>query len=193
MTRVIAGTAGGRRLRAPAGAATRPTSDRVREALFSALESERGTLEGAAFLDVYAGSGAVGIEARSRGAARVVLVEAARPALDAIRANIATLALGEVEVLAGKADRVGRGQPPGGPFDVAFFDPPYRESDGALAGVVAAFADHGWLAAGALVVVERDRRSAWTWPDSLAPLRSRGYGETVLWYGRWDLSRSGAA
>ena len=99
MTRIIAGTAGGRRIKTPAGDGTRPTSDRVREALFSAIDSELGSIAGLRFLDVYAGSGAVGLEARSRGAGVVTLVEHDRRAAALIRENARTLGFTGIDVV----------------------------------------------------------------------------------------------
>src|SRR5579864_3805417 len=101
MTRVIAGTAGGRRLSVPAGRDTRPTSDRAREGLFATVQAIYGSLAGASVLDLYAGSGAVGLEALSRGAARAVMIEADPRAVRVIRANIAALDLPEAHVIAG--------------------------------------------------------------------------------------------
>lgn len=119
--RVVAGAYKGRRLRAPAGAATRPTADRVREALFSIL----GTIDGRHVLDLYAGSGALGIEALSRGAASATFVESARPALAAIRANLEAVSAAEVEVVAADALAWLRTRAPAGRFDLVFCDPPY--------------------------------------------------------------------
>jgi 16S rRNA (guanine966-N2)-methyltransferase len=179
VTRVIAGVAGGRRLAVPAGRRTRPTSDRAREGLFSSL----GELTGAAVLDLYAGSGAVGLEAASRGAAAVVLVEREPHALAAIRANVEALGLAAVEVRAELVERFLAGAPPRpAPFDVVYVDPPYADP---VDGVLALLAGGGWLAAGATVVVERDRRSpAPAWPAPLVAHRSRRYGDSTLWYGR---------
>ena len=186
MTRIIAGTARGRRLRTPSGEATRPTADRVREALFSALESELGTLSGLRFLDLYAGSGAVGLEARSRGAVAVTAVESDRRTARLVQDNAAALGFDGVEALAQPVARV-VGQRPADPFDVVFADPPYPldndRVEAALAGLVA----NGWLAAGALLVVERSARSVEpVWPPGLVRERERKYGETVLWYVRAD-------
>ncbi len=103
MTRIVAGSAGGRRLRTPSGGRTRPTSDRVKEALFSALESQIGTLAGRRFLDLFAGSGAVGLEARSRGAQHVTLVERDPATAALIRANAKELGLDQVTVLVASA------------------------------------------------------------------------------------------
>src|SRR5512135_696597 len=125
MTRVVAGTAGGRRLAVPRGQSTRPTSDRAREGLFSALESMLGGLAGARVLDLYAGSGAVGLEAASRGAVAVLLVESDRRALEAVRANVAALGLPGTQVRGDTVERVAAVPNPGAPYDLAFLDPPY--------------------------------------------------------------------
>ncbi len=184
MTRIIGGSVGGRRIKTPPGAATRPTADRVREALFSALESELGTLVGRAFVDVYAGSGAVGLEARSRGASTVTLVESDRAAAALIRANASTLGLDEVQVVSDRAERWAPSRPGGVTFDVAFLDPPYSLASERLSELLGLLATNGWLAAGALVVLERSGRdSEWLWPAGFEGVRSRRYGETMLWYG----------
>jgi 16S rRNA (guanine966-N2)-methyltransferase len=191
MTRVIAGSARGRRLAVP-GAGTRPTADRVREAVFSAVTSALGSLGGAHVLDLYAGSGAVGIEALSRGAAHVLLVESDRKARDVVCANVATVGLPGAVVIGNDVSRVTSAAPPPGaqpPYDLVFADPPYDLDDASLDAVIAGLAQHGWLGEGSLVLVERPRRrSATTWPDGFEPGRERTYGETVvrsaLWYGR---------
>jgi 16S rRNA (guanine966-N2)-methyltransferase len=186
VTRIIAGSARGRRLRTPTGDGTRPTADRVREALFSALESQIGGWEGVRFLDLYAGSGAVGLEAASRGADRVVLVEQAPAVAALIRANAATLGSAGVAVVAEPAARFAkRGARPGEVFDVVFADPPYDVATVDVADVLAALLDTGRLAADAVVVVERARRGdAWRWPEGLTGVRDKRYGDTMLWYGR---------
>ena len=183
MTRIIGGSAGGRRLKAPAGDRTRPTSDRVREALFSSLDSDLGSLAGLRFLDLYAGSGAVGLEARSRGAGVVTLVEQDRRTASLIRDNLRTLGFNQVEVVAGAVARVLAG-PPRAPYDVVFLDPPYDLGTGDVMAALTALVEHGWLAEGAVVVVERSTRSGeLDWPRGLAAARSKRYGETTLWYG----------
>ena len=184
MTRIIGGVAGGRRLRTPPGDATRPTSDRVREALFSALESRLGTLAGTRFLDVYAGSGAVGLEASSRGASEVVLVEHTGSVAALIRSNAAELGLSGVSVIHAAADKLAGRFPSGGLFDVAFFDPPYDVSVAAVGAVIATLDQADWLAPEALLVVERARRGEpWQWPSGFEGVREKKYGDTMLWYG----------
>ncbi|GAA2036854.1 16S rRNA (guanine(966)-N(2))-methyltransferase RsmD [Pseudokineococcus marinus] len=185
MTRVVAGSAGGRTLVVPRGSATRPTSERVREALFSRLEHE-GLLEGARVLDLYAGSGALGLEAASRGAAAVVLVDAGREAARACRRNAAVTGLAGVEVWEAPVERVLAGAP-GSPLeagaDLVLVDPPYDVAEEALASVLAALTGRGWLAPEAVVVVERSSRSPEpTWPEGLQRYASRRYGETAVWF-----------
>ena len=183
MTRIIGGEAGGRRLRTPTGESTRPTSDRVREALFSSLEALLGSVQGLRFLDLYAGSGAVGLEARSRGAGVVTCVEQDRRTAALVRDNARSLGL-DVEVVAGA---VGRhlAHPPRTPYDVVFADPPYAVPDEEITAMLAALVDGGWLAPDALVVVERSRRTReFDWVEGITAERSRRYGETTLWYGR---------
>ena len=194
MTRIIAGVAGGRRLEVPPGRATRPTSDRAREGLFAAVTALLGSLEGASVLDLYAGSGAVGLEALSRGAAHVLMIESDPGAAQVIRRNIESLRLPGARLL---QDRVGRalrrGPGPGGPSDLAFADPPYSAGDDELSDMLVTLADRGWLTSDALVVLERDARSgAPPWPSGYSQERSRRYGETLLWYGRSRRITTGA-
>ena len=185
MTRIIGGSAGGRRLQTPRGDLTRPTSDRVREALFSALESSLGSLEGLRFLDLYAGSGAVGLEALSRGASTATLVEQDRRTAELIRANARTVGLPETEVVAAAVARHLSGRPVAA-YDVVFLDPPYSHPGDAVVGDLAALAAPGWLAADAVVVVERSsRQPIGAWPDGFRPDRVRRYGETTLTFATW--------
>lgn len=182
MTRIIGGSAGGRRITTPRGSATRPTSDRVREALFSAVESWCGSLHGLRFLDLYAGSGAVGLEAWSRGAGVVTLVEHDRRTAALIARNAVSLGFARADVVTGPVGATLR-HAPAAPYDVVFLDPPYDLGDDDLAADLAALVDHGWLVPGALVVVERSARSPEpVWPSALDGQRERRYGETVLWY-----------
>jgi 16S rRNA (guanine966-N2)-methyltransferase len=178
MTRIIAGTWGGRRLVTPRGADTRPTSDRVREALFSSLESELGGFAELRVLDLYAGSGALGLEALSRGAAFAQFVEKHRAASAAIGKNLAELEIptSMARVSSSPVERFVSQLTDG--FDLVFLDPPYALATAELTQVVAA------LPAGGLIVVERSTRDPFTWPDNRTGLRERAYGETTLWYGR---------
>ena len=183
MSRIIGGDAGGRRIRVPTGNGTRPTSDRVREALFSAVDAALGSLHGLRFLDVYAGSGAVGLEARSRGAGVVTLVERDRRAAGVIRDNVRTLGFDQVEVVVSSAARFVE-RPPRAPYDVVFLDPPYAVPVEEVVALLRAMHVHGWLVPDALAVVERPSRGPdVAWPDGFAPGRRRTYGETTLWYG----------
>ena len=183
MTRIIAGTAGGRRLQTPRGQATRPTSDRVREALFSAIESWAGSLSGLRVLDLYAGTGAVGLEALSRGAAEATLVEHDRATAALIQRNARELGFATARVVAGSVRTFLAGA--GEPYDLVFLDPPYPLPDEAVDADLAALVDGGWLAPDALVVVERPgKRSRVTWPEPLGEWRMKKYGESALWYGR---------
>ena len=186
MTRIIAGIAGGRRLAVPSGRSTRPTSDRTREGLFAAVLAALGSLEGTRVLDLYAGSGAVGLEALSRGAADVLLIESDPGAVRVIKRNIETVGLPGASVI---QDRVGRalrrGPASSGTRDLVFADPPYAAGDDELSHALGTLTQGGWLSAGALVVVERDVRSGPPpWPAEYVQDRSRRYGETLLWYGR---------
>jgi 16S rRNA (guanine966-N2)-methyltransferase len=185
VTRIVAGAARGRRLAVPPGDSTRPTSDRAREALFSALGSLIRAWAGRRFLDLYAGSGAVGLEALSRGAAEVVLVESDAKAARTITANVAAVGLPGAEVRRTTAELAVRslGVAGGAPFDVVFADPPYDLGDDRLGEVLLAVRPA--LADDAVVAVERSTRGGtWEWPAGYEALRSRRYGEATLWYGR---------
>jgi 16S rRNA (guanine966-N2)-methyltransferase len=185
VTRIIAGLAGGRRLATGSGRTTRPTRDRAREGLFSTVEAIRGGLAGAAAADLYAGSGAVGLEALSRGAADVLLVEADGRAARVIRENIALVGLQGARLVTDKVGRaLGRGPEGAAPRDFVFADPPYAAADDEVAAVLSALLGPGWLAPGALVAVERATRSGpLTWPVGYEFDRSRRYGEATVWYG----------
>jgi 16S rRNA (guanine966-N2)-methyltransferase len=182
MTRLIAGVAGGRRLTVPP-AGVRPTGDRAREALFNSL----GTLldlEGVAVLDLYAGSGALGLEALSRGAGNVVFVESSPKVLPVLRANLAAVGLPGGRVLAGSVPTLVAGPAPTA-FDLVLADPPYATTEDEVLGVLGALSRGGWLAPGAVVVVERSsREEPFEWPTPLTGLRDRRYGEALLRYGR---------
>ncbi|RBY82073.1 16S rRNA (guanine(966)-N(2))-methyltransferase RsmD [Geodermatophilus sp. TF02-6] len=182
MTRLIAGTAGGRRLRVPPSG-VRPTGDRAREGLFNSLAT-MVDLEGASVLDLYAGSGALGLEALSRGAAQVVFVESGPRVLPVLRANLAAVGLPGGRVVAGSVPTVVAGRPPTR-FDLVLADPPYATPVAEVLGVLEALVTGEWLAEDAVVVVERSaREEPWEWPTPLRGLRDRRYGEAVLRYGR---------
>jgi 16S rRNA (guanine966-N2)-methyltransferase len=185
MSRVIAGAAGGRRLAVPPGQGTRPTSDRAREGLFSTWTSLRGTLDGARVLDLFGGSGAVGLEALSRGAAHALIVESDQRAARTIRDNVRSVGLPGAELRLGKAERIAAGDPPRDPYDVVFLDPPYAVTDDEVREILLTLASGRWLAADALATVERGTRGGqFTWPAGFEGLRARRYGEGTLWYGR---------
>lgn len=184
MTRLVGGSAGGRRLRTPSGAATRPTTDRVREALFSSLESSLGGLDGLRVLDLYAGSGALGLEALSRGAAALTAVEHDRRTARLVEANAREVGLGPVEVLARPVGRA-LAAPPRAAYDLVLADPPYDVAEADVADVLALLVQQGWIAPGGTLVLERSARSPEpAWPAGLEPERRKAYGETALWYVR---------
>lgn len=188
MTRIIAGRARGRRLAVP-GHGTRPTSDRVREAMFSTLDSalraDGVDWSGVTVLDLFAGSGALGLEALSRGARSVVMAEQSRPAARVLAANVEAVGGGGVEVLVRDVRLLAASPPPGAPATVVFADPPYDWPAPGLRVLLEELAGSRWIAPDALVVVERPARD----PESPLPSewiepRRRPYGDTVLWYGR---------
>lgn len=183
MSRIIAGSFGGRRLTVPAGRTTRPTSDRTREALFSSLEATHD-LHSGVFLDLYAGSGAVGLEAISRGAPGAVLVESAKEAARVIERNVRELGIADRARVVNARVESALGTLTGLGAATVFLDPPYADGSDELAGLVRRLVTDRIAAADALIVLERDRRSDWHWPDVVEAVRDRRYGETVLWYGR---------
>lgn len=189
VARVIGGRFKGRRLTAPSGDRTRPTSDRVREAVFSSLVSwwalgdaaADRALEGMAFLDLYAGSGAIGLEAASRGAGPVRLVERDPKVAALIRRNASELGASVHVTTAPVGAMVSA--PADIPYDVVWLDPPYALGEDELGAALAQVVDGGWLAPEGLLVVERSSRT----PDPLVPpalddVWSRRYGETTIHY-----------
>jgi 16S rRNA (guanine966-N2)-methyltransferase len=178
---VIAGEAGGLRLAAPKGTRTRPTQDRVKESLFAALGPDR--LLGAAVLDCYAGSGALAIEALSRGATSAVLVDRDPLAVDVIRRNLRTTGfLDRARVQRRGVGGFVKAPPPAeAPFDLVFCDPPYDQPAGELAGVLAALATPEWVGADGTIVIERASSAGPpTLPPGWAVSWSRVYGDTLL-------------
>jgi 16S rRNA (guanine966-N2)-methyltransferase len=177
--RVIAGSAGGRRLVAPKGSA-RPTTDRLKEALFASLGRHR--TDDAAVLDLYAGSGALAIEALSRGAARAVLVDRDVAAEVAIRANLSTTGFADVAAFVrSPVATFLRDDEPWGRFDLVLLDPPYDVPAPEVALVLQALADRPWLADGATVVIERPKDGeAVELPDGWEIEKERAYGDTLL-------------
>ena len=157
---------------------TRPTGDRVREAAFNLI----GPVEGASVLDLYAGSGAVGLEAWSRGAGVVTLVESDRRTARLIEQNARALGFVKANVVAAAVSST-LVKPPSAPYDVVFLDPPYQLDEATLTRDLVSLSGHGWLVPGAMVVVERSSRSPEPgWPDGIAGERHKRYGETTLWY-----------
>lgn len=191
MTRVVGGAAKGRRLAVPPSG-TRPTSGRAREALFSSLA---GLFEvgGTRVLDLFAGTGAVGLEALSRGAVAACFVESDRTACEILRRNVDAVGLAGAEIHRRPAaayltqhrapDSVGAGE--NAPFDLVFLDPPYAYDEQQLGELLTVLAEPRWLADSAIVVVERSARGPEPqWPDAIEAIKQKRYGEGVLWYGR---------
>jgi 16S rRNA (guanine966-N2)-methyltransferase len=189
MTRVIAGMAKGQQLQVPT-TGTRPTSDRVRESVFSATEHVLGGWSGVKVLDLYAGSGALGLEAVSRGAHSATLVESSAQANSVIRANIAKTGL-DAHVV--KADvTVWLAKPASARFDLVFIDPPYSLAGKLVTNVLKSLVSSGWLADGGVVVVERDAKDAGLdWPDGFTAITRRRFGNTSVFRGIWYFADSG--
>ena len=182
--RVIGGLARGRRLHAPPGRQTRPTSDYLREVLFDLLGQQ---VSGRSFLDLYAGTGAVGIEALSRGAARAVFVEHDRRAVASLRRNLEVSGLMEkAEVVPAEVLRyLRRAASTPHRFDMIFLDPPYRGADAATALLL--IASKGLLAPGGMVIMERSSQSAsLPAPGGIAQVREVRHGDSILELYRWE-------
>jgi 16S rRNA (guanine966-N2)-methyltransferase len=180
VTRIVAGAAKGRQLAVPPRG-TRPTSDRAREALFSTLAG-LVDLDGARVLDLYAGTGAVGLEALSRGAAKVTFVESDRTAAGIVQRNADAVGLPGARVVRTSVEAFLTGRPDD-PFDLVYADPPYALDEPTLATVLSALT--GWLRPGGIVVVERSARGPEPrWPDVIQSVKQKRYGEGLLWYGR---------
>lgn len=178
--RIIAGTHRGRLIEVPPDGHTRPTGDRIRESLFSILESGRNDLpqlRGARVLDAFAGSGALGLEALSRGAGHTTFFDTERPAIATVRANVTALGLDErVDIRRADASR----PPPAGgrPCDIVFLDPPY--DSGMTVRAAEALAEAGWVARNGIVAVETRRGAAFAVPARYTLSDSRTYGDTRL-------------
>jgi 16S rRNA (guanine966-N2)-methyltransferase len=181
--RIVSGRFRGRVLRAPAGDTTRPTTDRVREAVFSAIASiAGGDLGGGTVLDAFAGSGALGLEALSRGCSHAVFAEQDRQAIEAIRDTIAafdiasetTVLTGDVFFLA-ERDRLA-----GAPYSLLLLDPPYRLDAARVAWLVATLAENGQLEEGAVVVWEHSRHTTVEWPEGFSAYKCKRYGTTEV-------------
>jgi 16S rRNA (guanine966-N2)-methyltransferase len=179
--RITGGVHRSRALRAPSGDGTRPTSDRVREALFGILSARR-TLLGLRVLDLYAGTGSLALEALSRGAARATLVERSRPALAAIAANVAALRLdGQVRVVAGVVERSMGSIKRDAPFDLVFADPPYAfVASGAAVHALASLVAGGVLATDGLLVLEHGKEDPSPAIPGVSLADTRRYGDTVI-------------
>jgi len=177
--RIVGGRLKGRTLASPTSRAVRPTSDRLRESIFDILEHRfPGSIEGRRALDLFAGAGALGIEALSRGARFALFVDSGVEARALLRANVEALALGGVSrIWRANATRLGKA-PAGGPFGLAFLDPPYGQdlAGPALAGLVRG----GWLEPDAICVVEEAARAEITAPEGLEIVDQRTYGETRI-------------
>jgi 16S rRNA (guanine966-N2)-methyltransferase len=183
--RIIAGLAKGRNLISPSGA-TRPTSDRAREALFSTLESEFGSINDLTFLDLYCGSGAVGAEALSRGAAVVYAVDNDEKATSVTRQNFALLenisGIGTTSVITSSVgkflDKTSELK-----FDVVFLDPPYDLPNNEIEKTLSSLVKNGFLKSSAVIAIERDSKSKrLNWPLGLKELKERKYGAATIFY-----------
>jgi len=185
--RIVAGQWRGRRIEAPAGRETRPTSDRVREAVFSAVSARLGPLDECVVLDLYAGSGALGIEAMSRGADHVTFVESDRRAVECIRGNLRVLEVpaDRYEIVHTSVERLDAGRLPRRPVSLLCADPPYRIDAADVSQVLEALGAAGVLACGALVVYEHAAHGEMRWPDGFIGDGTRAYGDTVVSYARY--------
>ena len=190
MTRIISGKWKSRMLRVPQGV-TRPTTSRVREAIFSTVLHEIGSFDGIQVLDLYAGSGALGIESISRGAHNAVFVDNDRNAVSMIKSNLGGLGHAQTEVIRNNVAAY-LGQPSEhGTFDVVFIDPPYSVVDAVIEDHLELLAHDHWLNPDALVVIERDTQSVIEWPSGFQGFEPRSYGDTAVWYGRYVGSSEG--
>ncbi len=180
--RIVAGSFRGRRIEAPAGQGTRPTTDRVREALFSSLTSLCGPdLGGGLVLDVFAGSGALGLEALSRGTDHVTFVERDRRALSALNANVAALGVsGEVSIRIGDAFSLVRRGALKGPYSLILLDPPYTLDPTATSSMLDHLSDIGAIEDDAVITWERATDGEVRWPEGFEPVLSKRYGSTTV-------------
>ena len=187
MTRIIAGLAKGRRLGVPKDG-TRPTADAVRESIFSSLTARWSDLDDVSVLDLFAGTGAFGLEALSRGAATAVFVESDRQAVRQLQANVDVVGLPGAHVVARTVQAVlAAPPPPAAPFDLVFADPPYADAVDVLPAVRTALAVPGWLGDDALVVLEHASRQRLPdgWPAGFEPWPVRSYGQAAVELARW--------
>jgi 16S rRNA (guanine966-N2)-methyltransferase len=185
--RIIAGELKGRALKVPTSV-TRPTSSRVREALFSSITHQVGDCSELNVLDLFAGSGALGFEALSRGAHRATFIESDRKACDCIQSNAEHLNVQTATII--QADAVHTVATKGSAqFDLVFIDPPYALSDDEVREVLEQLAVNMWLAIDAMVIVERSGKSKVDWPNFFTPLNNKTYGDTSIWYGQYSPDR----
>lgn len=179
--RIVGGVHRGRPIAAPKGLLTRPTTDRVREALMSALGSRLGGFHGAVVLDAFAGSGALGLEALSRGAARATFIERDRAALKALRSNIASLGVtAQATVVAGDAFSLAKRGVVGAPFTLLMLDPPYTLVETEVPVLLGGLAGGGALAPGAVISLERSADTAVAWPEGFELVSTKRYGATAV-------------
>lgn len=187
MTRIIAGVAKGRRLGVPKDG-TRPTADAVRESIFSSLTARWSDLDDVNVLDLFAGTGAFGLEALSRGAAAAVFVESDRQAVRQLQANVDAVGLAGAQVIGRPVQTVlAAPAPPSAPFDLVFADPPYADAVEVLPAVRTSLSVPGWLADDALVVLEHASRQRLPdgWPTGFEPWPVRSYGQAAVELARW--------
>lgn len=185
MTRIIAGSHKGRALKVPQSV-TRPTSSRVREAIFSSAEHSHAGFTDVNVLDLFAGSGALALEAISRGAAYALMMENDPKAIAAIKENMSTLKIRNARVQGGELFSHLISDLPENTFDVVFADPPYNLADDKITLMLEALSNRGWLAPDALIVVERDKYSDFMWPHEYTNISQRTYGDTVVSYARYS-------
>jgi 16S rRNA (guanine966-N2)-methyltransferase len=181
--RIVAGEFRGRKLAAPKGEETRPTTDRVREALFSSLVAHSApNLGGGSALDAFAGSGALGFEALSRGLTHVTFIERDRAALSVLRANAECLGVGRsVSIVSGDAQLLAvRGAIPGSPFALLLLDPPYRLDAGEVGEFVRSLVARDLLEDGALIVYEHARGAVARWSGDVSLIATKRYGSTEV-------------
>lgn len=184
MTRIIAGDLKGREISVPKSD-TRPTSSRVREAIFSATQHTLGGFEDIRVLDLYAGSGAYAIESISRGAKTAVAIENDGRATEVIKANAEKLKVTNLQVVLASVGTALQSGVQYGKFDLVFIDPPYQLEDEVVEQNLEMLCN-GWLADGALVIVERNKKSKIAAPANLTELNRKVYGDTSVWFGQFD-------
>lgn len=187
--RIIAGVAKGRTL-APVANATRPTSDRAREGLFSSLTSEFGSFDGLHVLDLFGGSGAIGLESLSRGASLVHIVEKDESAQRTIEANFELVKrsnpIGKFQLFGTSTERFLKGFP-NIKYHLVYIDPPYDFTNQAVEDVLSALHDNEFLTSDAFIAVERTTRGdQFFWPDAFSPARERNYGQATIYYANYQ-------